>query len=94
MIFAKLLAGLLPFAYGRFGLTLPLLSQQLHISEFATGDVIRNLADAVFTMPLTLALHPNNKAGLVNILMDISDPSSIDYGKHLSKSEVRVVLGY
>ncbi|PIL32629.1 hypothetical protein GSI_05333 [Ganoderma sinense ZZ0214-1] len=43
-------------------------------------------------MPLSLALHPNNKTGLIDTLMDISNPSSVNYGQHLSKSEVNAFV--
>ena len=40
------------------------------------------------TVTLTFALPPNNSDGLHAALMDVSDPASPKYGKHLSKSEV------
>ena len=82
-----LLFAILPLSYGRPA-SLP--SQQL--PTFLRGrDVVGNLVDAVRTMPLTLALNPNNKTGLIDTLMDVSDPSSANYGQHLSKSEVRIL---
>ncbi|TBU27083.1 family S53 protease-like protein [Dichomitus squalens] len=38
-------------------------------------------------MPMVIALNPNNKTGLVDTLMDISDPASPNYRKFLSKEE-------
>ena len=40
------------------------------------------------TVTLTFALPPTNIDGLHAALMDVSDPASPNYGKHLSKSEV------
>jgi len=39
-------------------------------------------------IPLRVALVPNNIGGLEKILNDVSDPSSPNYGKHLSKEKV------
>ncbi|PIL32625.1 hypothetical protein GSI_05329 [Ganoderma sinense ZZ0214-1] len=57
-----------------------------------SSNVVRGLVDGVLTIPLTLALHPNNKTGLIDTLMEISDPSSVNYGQHLSKSEVNAFV--
>ncbi|KAI0753211.1 family S53 protease-like protein [Daedaleopsis nitida] len=40
------------------------------------------------TIVFTLGLPPSNMEGLHAALMDVSDPKSVNYGKHLSKSEV------
>ena len=39
-------------------------------------------------MPMLLALNPTNKTGLIDTLLDISNPDSPNYGQHLSKAEV------
>ncbi len=41
------------------------------------------------SIELTLGLPPSNVEGLHAALLDVSDPSSHNYGKYLSKSEVR-----
>ena len=41
------------------------------------------------TLRLTLAMPQTNISGLHSALMDVSDPSSENYGRHLSKAEVR-----
>ena len=78
---------LLPLSFGRSS---PLLfhSEHVHTPSYSR-EVIMESVEATHTMALTLALHPNNKTGLIDTLMDISDPSSANYRQHLSKSEVR-----
>ena len=44
-------------------------------------------------IPLRIALVQNNIAGLEKALYDVSTPSSANYGKHLSKEEVRSLKG-
>ncbi len=46
-------------------------------------------ASSTLSIQLTLALPPTNIDGLHAVLYDVSDPKSPNYGKHLSKSEVR-----
>ena len=41
------------------------------------------------TLRLTLAMPQTNVSGLHAALMDVSDPASESYGRHLSKAEVR-----
>ena len=45
-------------------------------------------------MPITLALDPNNKTGLIDTLMNISNPAGANYGRYLSKSEVHLALSH
>ena len=40
------------------------------------------------SIELTLGLPPTNIEGLHAALLDVSDPKSPNYGKHLSKAEV------
>ena len=41
---------------------------------------------------LTVAMPQGNATGLYDVLMDVSDPMSTNYGHHLTKSEVRRML--
>ena len=43
---------------------------------------------ATGSIKLTVAMHQNNIDGLHSAVLDISDPTSPNYRKHLSKSEV------
>ncbi|KAL2177315.1 peptidase S8/S53 domain-containing protein [Thermothelomyces heterothallicus CBS 202.75] len=52
------------------------------------GWVKRGLADAESTVPVRIGLKQSNVDAAHDLLMDISDPRSPNYGKHLSRSEV------
>lgn len=80
MIAASLLVlSLLPLSFGRPAPASP-------------RDFIGDILDHVAQMPMVIALNPNNKTGLVDTLMDISDPASPNYRKFLSKEEVCITL--
>lgn len=51
-------------------------------------DLFGGLLDGAVSMPMLLALNPTNKTGLIDTLLDISNPDSPNYGQHLSKAEV------
>ena len=53
-----------------------------------TGFSLTGSADPKQTLKLRLALTQSNTAELERKLYDVSTPSSANYGKHLSKSEV------
>ena len=52
------------------------------------GFSFRSAADPVTTLKLRLALVQSNIAELQSRLLDVSTPTSENYGKHLSKDEV------
>ena len=54
-----------------------------------SGFSLTGSADPTQTLQLRLALVQGNVAELEGRLYDVSTPSSSNYGKHLSKSEVR-----
>jgi len=57
-------------------------------SDVPAGFAHLGAAAADKFIPLRVALVPNNIGGLEKILNDVSDPSSPNYGKHLSKEKV------
>lgn len=84
---ALLLASLLTLALGK-----P-TARNLRIHESLqgapTGFSLTGSADPNQTLKLRLALVQGNTAELERRLYDVSTPSSANYGKHLSKEEVR-----
>ena len=54
-----------------------------------SGYSLTGSVDLNQSLKLRLALIPSNTAELERKLYDVSTPSSPNYGKHLSKSEVR-----
>ena len=56
------------------------------------GFSLRGAAQADQSLKLRLALVQSNFDELERRLYDVSTPSSANYGKHLSKSEVRFLL--
>ena len=56
-----------------------------------TGFSYKQKADEAQTLTLRLALVQGNTTGLETTLYDVSNPTSANYGKHLSKAEVRFV---
>ncbi|KAI9067832.1 subtilisin-like protein [Trametes sanguinea] len=82
-----LLLSLLPLALGRpssESASLVVRSQQKAIPAGFHG--IRTSQPAI--MKFVLALKPGNTSGLIQSLLDVSDPASSKYGQHLSKAEV------
>lgn len=67
-------------------------SMKLHESRESIphGFSLRSPAHPDQTLKLRIALVQNNVAELERRLMDVSTPSSANYGKHLSKAEVCV----
>ena len=63
---------------------------KLPASRSFVDNVLDNVLDKALTIPITIALRPSNKSGLIDTLMDISDPTSSKYGQHLTRSEVRL----
>ena len=57
-------------------------------SDVPAGFVYQGAAPADKSIPLRIALVQNNIGGLEKALEDVSNPSSPDYGNHLSKEEV------
>lgn len=53
------------------------------------GFTLRAAAQPETTLKLRLALSQSNFTELERRLMDVSTPSSPNYGQHLSKEEVR-----
>ena len=56
------------------------------------GFVVKGKASQEATVPLTLGLPMADRDGLEAVLLDISDPASPNYGKWLSKEEVRLSM--
>lgn len=56
------------------------------------GYVKHARADPDAMLKLTLAVKQTNLAKLENVLMDVSDPRSANYGKHLSHRESRELI--
>lgn len=56
------------------------------------GFAMQSAASADQTIPLRIALKQSDIAGLEAKLYDVSTPKSANYGKHLSKAEVRTHL--
>ncbi len=67
-------------------------NMKLHESRegIPDGFSLRGPALPDQTLKLRIALVQSNVAELERKLMDVSTPSSANYGKHLSKVEVRV----
>ncbi len=65
-------------------------NMKLHESRegIPDGFSLRGAAQPDWTLKLRLALVQSNLAELERKLMDVSTPSSANYGKHLSKAEV------
>ncbi|KAK4246003.1 peptidase S8/S53 domain-containing protein [Corynascus novoguineensis] len=59
-----------------------------HEARNIEGWVKRKLADAESTVPVRIGLKQSNVDAGHDLLMDISDPRSPNYGKHLSRREV------
>lgn len=54
-----------------------------------TGYTVTGPASSDTVLSLRIALVQNNIAGLIDALYDVSSPSSPNYGKWPSKSEIR-----
>ncbi|KAH9949260.1 family S53 protease [Amylocystis lapponica] len=53
-----------------------------------TGFTLAGSAPSDSTLNMRIALVQNNIDGLIDVLHDVSDPTSPNYGKHLTKAEV------
>lgn len=82
LFFASLLALALAKPMGR--------SLKVHESREGVPDgfSLQGSASPDTTLKLRIALVQSNFAELERQLYDVSTPSSVNYGKHLSKSEV------
>lgn len=58
-------------------------------SDAPAGFAHQGAAPAEKTIPLRIALAQKDIAGLEKALYDVSTPKSANYGKHLSKQQVR-----
>lgn len=67
---------------------------QVHesIGNAPTGFSLKGYASPATMLNLQVALVQNDLGGLIDKLTDISTPSSSNYGKWLSKEEVRIYL--
>ena len=87
MVAAGLLFFLLPVVLGRPATTpLELVVRSERPSPpvgFSKGAVLPEE-----TIRLTIAMVQPNVSGLQNALLDVSNPSSANHGRHLSKDEV------
>jgi tripeptidyl-peptidase I len=61
-------------------------------SDVPAGFAHQGVAPADKSIPLRVALIQSNIGGLEKALDDVSNPSSPNYGNHLSKEEVYVFL--
>ena len=87
MVAAGLLFFLLPVVLGRPATT-PL---ELVVRSQRPGPPVGFSKGAVLpeeTIRLTIAMVQPNVSGLQTALLDVSNPSSANYGRHLSKDEV------
>ena len=66
-------------------------SMQVHEARKSVpvGFTSNDAAPADATLKLRLALVHSDDAGLIDSLYDVSSPESANYGKHLSREEVR-----
>lgn len=74
------------------GKPLTLSSERLVVRsqvDVPTGFSYQRKATAEQTLNLRIALTQNNITGLESALYDVSDPTSENYGHHLTKAEVR-----
>ena len=62
------------------------------ITNLPSGFAPKGPAPPETTLNLRLALVQSNVSGLIDTLMDISDPTSVRYGQHLTKNEARIAL--
>jgi tripeptidyl-peptidase-1 len=74
-------------------LTTPMVLQDSR-SEVPLGFSRRGAAPSDQSLTLRIALASNNITGLEKVLLDISTPSSPNYGKYLTKDEVRSTFPY
>ena len=49
-------------------------------------------ADPNLVIPMRIQLPQNNVSGLIDVLLDVSNPTSNHYGHHLSKAEASRLL--
>ena len=55
-------------------------------------DLVGDLLEQAIQLPITIAMNPSNQTGLIDTLLDISNPASPNYRKWLTKDEVRIAL--
>ena len=90
-------AGLLVLSLFSLALGRPTLDggDRLHVlrsrSEAPHGFSYKQKANETQTLNLRIALVQGNTTGLEAALYDVSNPTSVNYGHHLSKAEVRRV---
>ena len=73
MIAASLLVlSLLPLSFGR-----PAPARE-HFSS-SRRDIVSDLLEQAIQLPITIAMNPSNQTGLIDTLLDISNPSSPNY---------------
>ena len=84
MIAASLLIlSLLPFSFGR-----PAPARE-QFSSSSRRDIAGDLLGQAIQLPITIAMNPSNQTGLIDTLLDISNPASPNYRKWLTKDEAR-----
>lgn len=82
------------FVASLFGLSLgkPVVFRRMQVHEarqsVPSGFTSNGPASPDTTLQLRLNLKSNNMEGLINSLLDVSTPSSANYGNHLSKADV------
>ena len=82
-VFAALIAGAAAASIGSRDLVL-----HERRDDVPDGFTMQGAAPASTTLNLRLALAQTDIKGLQDKLMDVSTPSSANYGKHLTKEEV------
>lgn len=58
------------------------------VQRVPSGFTLKGPASSNMTLPLRLALVQSSPAGLIDALMDVSTPTSPNYGQYLTKEEV------
>lgn len=71
------------------------LARDLHVVHEAranapSGYVLTGPASPETVLNLRVGLVENNVDGLISALYDVSDPSSANYGQHLTQAEVSI----
>ena len=87
MIAASLLVlSLLPLSFGR-----PAPARE-QFSSSSRRDIVSDLLEQAIQLPITIAMNPSNQTGLIDTLLDISNPSSPNYRKWLTKDEACITF--
>ena len=91
-LFGMFAAGLLSFTFFAVALGRPALDSHDLVTrsqhDATPSGYVQGSAPSDSTIRLTIAMPQNNMSGLHAALLDVSDPDSPNYGKHLSKDEV------